>query len=306
MDGLRPLAAVVLALVALPASASAAYAPHLAASIDPTTPGKPVALTTTVSQAAGETASRTVKVQMPLGFTPNLGSTIKPCPAASVQARACPTDSLLGTASATTPFGPFAGTVNLTGLGTGGFQLVVLLSGKVLGLLPINQTLNGTVTSTPAGFLTTFDNLPSILTTTLTLHLDGPPRTLLVTPTACGPQTIGGDFTSQNGEHATSSATVTISGCPPPAPSISRVRVTPRRPRARQTLRVSYRLSAAATLVLRLRQLSPRRRVVVTRTLSAPAGAGSLRLRGPRSGRYRVELSARGGSTTRRVTLRVR
>jgi hypothetical protein len=305
MDGLRPLAALVLALVALPASAHAAYAPHLSASIDPTTPGKPVALTTTVTQAAGETASRTVKVQLPVGFTPNLGSTIKACPAAALQQRACPTDSLLGTASATTPFGPFAGTVNFNGLGTGGFQLVVLLSGKVLGLLPVNQTLNGTVTPTAAGFLTTFDNLPSILTTTLTLRLDGPPRTLLVTPTTCGPRTITGDFTSQNGEHATSSAVVTISGCPPPVPSISRVRMTPRHPRHGQTLRVSYRLSAAAELTVRLRQLAPRRRVVSMRTISVPAGSGSLKLRGPRSGRYRVELSARGAST-RRLTFRVR
>jgi hypothetical protein len=171
--------------------------------------------------------------------------------------------------------------------------------------LPQNQTLNGTVASTPQGFLTTFDNLPNILTTSLTLRLDGAPRTLLVSPDTCGPFTISGDFTSQNGERATSSTTVTVAGCPPPVPRISAVKVTPRHPRAGQALRVSYRLSEAAPLTVRIRQLAPRRRVVLTKRISAPAGTGSLRLRGRGVGRYRVEFSA-PGAARRTLALRVR
>jgi hypothetical protein len=296
MDG-RPLFAAVIAALALPASARAAYAPHLGASIDPTTPGQPVGLTTTVTQGPTENASRTVKVQLPQGFGPNLSSTIQPCGSQ----RPCPAASQLGTASAQTAFGPFTGTVHLTGMGGGGFQLVVLLSGNALGLLAVNQTLNGTVVPTPRGFLTTFDNLPNLLTTSLTLRLDGPPRTLLTTPTDCGPYTIAGDFTSQQGEHATSSSTVTIAGCPPTA---SAIRLSPRHPRAGAKLRLSYRLSEAAPVTIRLRQLKPRRKLLVTKHLGAAAGANALAIAGRRAGSYRVELTVAG--VTDRISFRVR
>jgi hypothetical protein len=296
MEG-RPLLVATLAALAVPGAATAAYAPRLSATVEPTTPGQPAALTTTVTQAATENASRTVKVQLPQGFGANLASTVQPCGAQ----RPCPATSLLGTASAATAFGPFGGTVNLTGLGGGGFQLAVFLSGKALGLLPVNQTLTGSVTPTPAGFLTTFDNLPNLLTTSLKLHLDGAPRTLLTTPSECGSYTIAGAFTSQQGEHATSSATVTIAGCPP---SVSALRLSPRHPRAGAALRLTYRLSAPATLTLRVRRLSPGPRLLVTKDLSAAAGDGSVRLRRLRAGRYRIELGG-GGAATRRVTFRV-
>jgi hypothetical protein len=298
MDGRRLPLLALLAALALPGSAGAAYAPHLTATVDPTTPGQPAALTTTVTQAANENASRTVKVQLPQGFGANLFSTVQPCGSQ----RPCPASSVLGNANAVTAVGPLSGSVNLTGIANGSFQLVVFLSGKALGILPINQTLTGTVAPTPAGFLTTFDNLPNVLTTSLTLRLDGPPRTLLTTPADCGPYTIAGDFTSQQGEHATSSATVTISGCPP---KLTGFRLTPRHPRAGAALRLTYHLSAAAPLTLRLRQLAPRRRVLLTKHLSAAAGDGSIRLRGRRAGRYRVALGG-GGAVTRRLTFRVR
>jgi hypothetical protein len=296
MDG-RPALLALLAALALPAAAHAAYAPHLTATVDPTTPGQPASLTTTVTQAPSENASRTVKVLLAQGFAPNLFSTVKPCGSA----RPCPADSQLGTASATTAFGPFTGPVDLLGLSNGGFQLGVFLSGNVLGILPQTQTLTGTVTPTPQGILTTFDNLPNLLTTALTLHLDGPPRTLLQTPSTCGPYTITGDFTSQQGEHATSTATVTISGCPPVA---SALRLTPRHPRAGARLRLTYNLSQPAPVTIRLRQTAPRRRVLVTKRLSAAAGANSLSLRGRRAGRYRIDLTV--GAVTRRLSFRVR
>jgi hypothetical protein len=295
MDG-RPLLVALLAALAVPGSAGAAYAPHLSASVDPTTPGRPAALTTIVTQAANENPSRTVKVQLPQGFGANLFSTVKPCGAQ----RPCPATSLLGTATAATAVVTLSGTVNLAGVANGGFQLLVFLSGKALGLLPINQTLTGTVAPTPAGFLTTFDNLPNVLTTSLKLHLDGPPHTLLTTPADCGPYTITGDFTSQQGEHATSSATVTIAGCPPTA---SALRLRPRHPRPGRALRLTYHLSAAAPVTIRLRQLTPRRRVLVTKRVNAPAGDNALALRGRRAGRYRIEVTV--GSVTRRLAFRV-
>jgi hypothetical protein len=296
MGGRPPLAAVLAAL-ALPAAAGAAYAPHLTATLDPTAPSRPAALTTTVTQAPTENANRTVKVLLARGFSPYLFSTVKPCG----NARPCPADSQLGTASATTAFGQFSGPVDLLGVANGAFQLAIFLSGNVLGIFPQTQTLTGTVAVTPQGILTTFDNLPNLLTTSFTLKLDGPPRTLLQTPSACGPYAITGDFTSQQGEHATSVATVTIAGCPPVA---SALRLTPRHPRRGARMRLTYRMSEPASVTVRLRRLAPRRRVLLTRRVSAVAGSNSLALRGRRAGRYRIELTV--GSVTRSLGFRVR
>jgi hypothetical protein len=296
MDG-RPALAALLAALALPATAGAAYAPHLTATVDPTAPSRPAALTTTVTQAPTENASRTVKVLLGRGFSPYLFSTVKPCG----NARPCPADSQLGTASAATVFGQFNGPVDLLGVENGAFQLAIFLSGNVLGILPQSQTLTGTVAATPQGILTTFDNLPNLLTTSLTLKLEGAPRTLLQTPSACGQYAITGDFTSQQGEHATSVATVTIAGCPPVA---SALRLTPRHPRRGARLRLTYLMSEAAPVRVRLRQLAPRRRVLLTKQVSAAAGSNSLALRGRRAGRYRIELTA--GSVTHRLAFRVR
>src|SRR5947209_4577887 len=61
------------------AAASAAYAPHLAIKFAPATPGKPVAITSVLTQAAGETPSKTVTVSFPPGFLVNAGTKAQIC-----------------------------------------------------------------------------------------------------------------------------------------------------------------------------------------------------------------------------------
>src|SRR5438105_5138721 len=84
------------------AAASAAYAPHLAIKFAPATPGKPVAITSVLPQAAGETPSKTVTVSFPPGFLVNAGTKAQICqpdPDPDALLR-CPPQTQIGTAAA--------------------------------------------------------------------------------------------------------------------------------------------------------------------------------------------------------------
>src|SRR5207237_814090 len=73
VKGLRLALLPGAALIALsPGAAQAAYAPKLAVTLDPATYKANPALTSVVTQASGETASKTVQVQFPRGFGPAL------------------------------------------------------------------------------------------------------------------------------------------------------------------------------------------------------------------------------------------
>src|SRR3954454_23497589 len=97
------LATAGAALLLVPASAQAAYAPKLQLSLDPTTPAATPSITSVITQAAGETASKTVIVTFPKGFEPNFGGTAAKCPPDQENADTphCPPESQLGTAEAT-------------------------------------------------------------------------------------------------------------------------------------------------------------------------------------------------------------
>src|SRR5436190_7917432 len=123
------LAAAALALVALPARAGAAYDPHLAVTVTPTSAASHLALTTTLTQASGEDANRSVRFHFPVGFTLD-GSALGAMPACGDPSN-CPADSSLGTAAADTPLGAFTGSVFL---GTNQ-RIFVVLKGAVPGLL---------------------------------------------------------------------------------------------------------------------------------------------------------------------------
>src|SRR3954471_1508856 len=91
------------AALALAAPAQAAFAPKLQLSLDPTTPAAVPQSTSVITQAAGETASKTVIVTFPKGFEPNFGGTAAKCPPDQENADPphCPPESQLGTAEAT-------------------------------------------------------------------------------------------------------------------------------------------------------------------------------------------------------------
>src|ERR1700760_4349201 len=100
---MRLLLATAGAALALAAPAQAAYAPKLSLSLDPTTPNGVPQVTSKITQASGETASKTVVVTFPKGFQPNFGGTATKCPPDQENADTphCPPESQLGTANAT-------------------------------------------------------------------------------------------------------------------------------------------------------------------------------------------------------------
>ena len=120
------LAATVGALVAAPARA--AYAPQLAATIDPSAHRTPSAVTATISQAAGDDPTRGIVIQVPSGFGLTLAGTA--CDPGQAAAVACPAASNVGLAQAATSQGVYSG-----GIFYGGpAKVIVLLSNG--GLFP--------------------------------------------------------------------------------------------------------------------------------------------------------------------------
>src|SRR3954470_13833719 len=97
---MRHLLATAGATLLFAAPASAAYAPKLQLTIDPPTAAKAAAVTSVITQAAGETASKQVKVVFPKGFEANFGSKAAICKPEQEQALNCPPDSQIGTGEA--------------------------------------------------------------------------------------------------------------------------------------------------------------------------------------------------------------
>src|SRR5437763_550443 len=63
--------------------------------------GRASAITSTITQADGETPSRTVTVTLPPGFSPNIDNTLGLCSAFQEASVTCPAESQMGNASAT-------------------------------------------------------------------------------------------------------------------------------------------------------------------------------------------------------------
>src|SRR3954463_15641137 len=180
-------AATAGAVLALSGTASAAYAPQLQIKLDPPTASRPPAITSIVSQAAGETASKTVRVSFPVGFGPQLGAKGVSCQPGDQATQPCPPETQLGTAKAdATVLGlpaHFDGTVHLAGVQGAKFRLVIFLHSSTFG----DQKIVGQAANRPdGGYDTTFDNLPDTLVTHFELNLAGGPKALLQNPSKCG------------------------------------------------------------------------------------------------------------------------
>jgi hypothetical protein len=289
-------AGAALLALALPASAGAAYAPKLAVKIDPATPGTPPAVTSTVTQASGETPNKTVKVSFPAGFTAPYGTAIVgTCSADQESQHACPDDSKIGAAHATASvFGlpvQLDGTVHYGGVvNNSKIKLIVFLDNAMFNQ---HQRVEGfvSVRAADGGFDTVFDALPNTLTTNFTLALDGAPHSLVVNPTKCGDYTFNAAFTSQQGEQATSSSTVTISGCVPPKLVLSPLDLAPERPRAGKGTTLTYQLSEDADVIVTVKHGGKQ---VQRSGLSGHAGVNRLRRLGRtlHAGRYVVRVAA--------------
>jgi hypothetical protein len=307
--------AACAAIAAAPLSpAHAAYAPVLSVTIDPATAGAAPAITTTTTQAAGETANKTVKVDFPLGYAGNLGATLAMCSADQEKANTCPDSSRMGSAAATASVlglpQALSGNVYFGGLfGNQGFKLIVYLSNPVLG----TQTLEGFSTFLPTGVVeTTFDNLPNVLTTSFQLKLEGGARSLLVNPPTCGSFTFSAKFTSQNGEQAQSSANVAVNGCPPPLSpaAITALSLRPATVRAGHKAILRFMLDRPAAVRVSIQPIGSHARAR-RQTIDGVAGlntVGNIAHKLTR-GRYRVTATTVGdfaGTTSASATLTVR
>lgn len=294
------MTALLLAL--LPAAADAAYAPKLTVSADPAGPSAPAKVTTTITQAAAETASRKVVVSIPTGFAaPPAINTLPVCGADQIAARACPEPSRIGAAEAVVA--PLLFDITLTGsvywggVQPGGrFLLVVFLDNA-----DFNQhiTQRGYVSLRPdGGFDTTFDDLPTTTTKRFTLTFAGGNRAILLTPDRCGGFPFGAAFTSHSGEIAQATAPLAITGCPPVLPWLRSLHATRTAVRFRvgQAGRVRMRVARAATS-----------RTVLVRTVSARRGTNTVRF--PRTlspARYRITITTTPADGRPAVTKRTR
>ncbi len=259
----RVAASLAIALVALAASAvpaRAAYAPKLKVSVTPNAVGVPATFSSTVTQAASETPSKKVVVQLPPEMGPNLEGQPVVCTNAQEQARACPAATQIGNAKAhavangVVPV-DLSGTVNYGEPAGGALKIVIFLDSK--GPFPPAQhiTVEGFIRSTPQGLQTTLDNLPTNATvTSFTLAFLGGSKSLLSTPGECGTFPISAGFTSAKNEQTKSTDHFTISGCPNLPPEIDAIRLVPtrfKRP-AKAVLRV--RVDEAGKIVVRIKR----------------------------------------------------
>jgi hypothetical protein len=178
--------------------ASLPYAPSLTAAIDRDSAGG-AALTLGITQAANESASKTIVLQLPKGLAPNVGAV-----ASCLNATGCK----IGTATATSPIVPSValanGSVTLTAQGT-------VPSITVSFPAPFAISLTGAVNLNTNSV--TFANVPDVPLTALTLNVTGTSSGKAFN-TDCAPASIGGTFTPQSGTAAkTVSAPIKFTHC---------------------------------------------------------------------------------------------
>jgi hypothetical protein len=176
-----------------------AYAPVLTAAITRDSNDSGGALTLGITQAATESASKSIVLQLPKGLTPNVGAV-----ASCLNATGCK----IGTATATSPIVPSValanGTVTLTAQGTVPSITISFPAPFAISLTGAVNLNNNSVT---------FANVPDVPLTALTLDVTGPSAGKAFN-TDCAPANIGGTFTPQSGTAAkTVSAAIKFTGC---------------------------------------------------------------------------------------------
>lgn len=310
----RPALCALAAALLAPAAAQAAYAPKLKIELAPATARVAPAITSTITQASGESASKVVRVSFPKGFNPPSEAVkLDTCTPEQESSRTCPEGSRMGTASATAVVGlvttDLAGTVNYGGSAGGRTKLIVFLTSPILGDQP---PIEGFVEVRPDfGFDTVFPNNPDVLTTKFVLALDGAPRSLITNPTACGDYEFLAKFTSHKDEQAESRAKVTISGCPSVVPRITGIELTRRTLRRGQAATLAFDLTKPAAVRVTVKRVANRRRVADLR-LAGKKGTNRVRGigRGLAPGLYRIDIRATDAdgvaARPRRTTFRVR
>ncbi len=174
------------------------YKPAVTASVTKDAKGNGAAITLAITQAANESASKTIVLILPKGLAPNAAADI-PC----LSGKAC----TIGTATATSPLVPSLALSNgIVTLGGTATAPTIVITFPTLGI-----TIPGTVSLTTNSV--TFANVPDVPLTSLTLNVTGPGGQKAFT-TDCAPASVIGTFTPQSGGAArTATAPIKFTGC---------------------------------------------------------------------------------------------
>jgi hypothetical protein len=191
------------------------FAPKLSAVLDGAAKGGRPALTTVVTQSAGEANARSVEVTLPAGVGAVPAILLRACPEATFAQGACPANARMGSAKAETPAlaAPLSGPVILVKPAAMPLpELVLDLHGPISLRLPV------TVGFGPGGRLrSTLSGLPDTALSRFTLSLQGGKDGLLANGRdmcASAPR-VDAAFVAQSGATATASATPELRGCVP-------------------------------------------------------------------------------------------
>jgi hypothetical protein len=183
------------------------YAPTLATSITKDTTDSGATLDIAITQAANESASKSIVVNTPKALSPNVAAA-----GACLVGNPCQ----VGTATATSPLVPSAA------LATGTVTLGGTIAAPTLTIafpaLP-GITLVGDIDL--ASGAVTFASVPDVPLTSLKLDITGPGGQKAFNITSCVPANVSGNFTAQSGATHTSTAAVAFTNCPV-SPTVTR------------------------------------------------------------------------------------
>jgi hypothetical protein len=193
--------------LAVTGCAALPYAPTIAASITRDATDSGAGLDIAITQAANESASKSIVVNTPKGLSPNFTAdaaclTVSPCQ--------------IGTATATSPLVPSAALANGTVTLGGSIASPTL---TIAFPAPFAITLKGDVNL--ASGAVTFASVPDVPLTSLKLHITGPSGQKAFNITSCVPANVSGTFTAQSGATHTTTVAAAFNNCPV-SPTVTR------------------------------------------------------------------------------------
>jgi hypothetical protein len=174
------------------------------------------ALTTTIAQDPGEAGLRAAKVLLAEGLGPNLETLNHTCPLARFRAdaSACPAASIVGNASAASPFVATTLRGPVVVVAPGPTDLLPRLGVDLQG--PLSLQVLGSFVAESAGLGNEFTKLPDIPISTFTLHFDRGQGALLFTSInlcQAPPLRFPATFDGFNGAHRQGRFPAQVNGC---------------------------------------------------------------------------------------------
>ena len=201
---------------------SLGYSPSItaAAALDPSDAG--VSYTTVIKQNVNDAETKTISVTTPPSLSPSIQAAANGCTATDLTT--CPA---IGSATATTPFlsQPLTGKIVLIS------HSGALPTPSIVFTSPVALTINGTDTlgGSPLALTATFDNLPDIPLTNLTVTFNGGQGSLFLAHASAlctPPQPTVATGTSWGGQSGTVTVPTAVTGCPSASPATSTTTAT--------------------------------------------------------------------------------